>query len=177
MPQVAAAPCPRMPARRRTAGSRPRSRPPKRKPGHVSLGVGVALTRAEIRTLKDPRGFRSTIRRGIHPLAGFPGDERPGSTTACGVGVWGGAQGSTHRAAHQPRDAARDAGSVAAPSRGGAAVSSYVARILVEALAKGKDPIFCRWQDALSLRRHATLAGSRMRDECLNAEPDRGRRA
>src|SRR5262249_35854420 len=40
-----------MPARRRTAGSRQRSRP--RKPGHVSLGVGVALTRAEIQTLKD----------------------------------------------------------------------------------------------------------------------------
>src|SRR5262245_7798882 len=42
-----------MPARRGTAGSRPRSRPRKRKPGNVSLGVGVALTRAQIQTLKD----------------------------------------------------------------------------------------------------------------------------
>src|SRR5215470_3006543 len=42
-----------MSARRSTAGSRPRSPGRKGKPGNVSLGVGVALTRAEIQTLKD----------------------------------------------------------------------------------------------------------------------------
>src|SRR5215471_15301359 len=41
-----------MPARRRT-GARSSARPRKVKTGNVSLGVGVALTRAEIQKLKD----------------------------------------------------------------------------------------------------------------------------
>src|SRR5215831_12215216 len=92
----------RMPNRRKT-------QPRRRKAGNVSLGVGVALTRAEIQTLKDRAA--SDLRSVAAYTLWLVSQEINGPVRRRrGVGVWGGAEGSADRAADQPRDAAGDAG-------------------------------------------------------------------
>ena len=125
-----------MPTRRSTAGSEPRSRPRKRKPGNVLLGVGVALTRAEIQTLKDRAA--SDLRSVAAYTLWLVSQEMNGTVRRRRGSVAGGGPKDQRIALHinlvMPR-AMRDQLLRRAEAELRSA-SSYVGRVIVEALAR-----------------------------------------